>query len=130
MSAYRWRPLNEAPRVINVRHVVRYAALRRSTVTLCTASGWQCVPTGRYLDEALWEYRAEIELDRAVQVKIAEALGELIQAMKDGHWCSSANDRDFLQRRGLVKAAHILHTCMGGPIPDNPPNGVAFPFEA
>lgn len=77
----------------------------------------------------------ELELDRAVQSEIARAFGALIQAMVDGERCLSHRRRgpeswyntvyednaDSDRRWGLRTFARILHTAMGGRIPDEVP---------
>jgi hypothetical protein len=66
------------------------------------------------------------ELDRAVQSEIARAFGALIQAMMDGEDCFSmwwtdeiaSHHRDQIHQDAIRKVSTILHTAMGGRIPD------------
>lgn len=131
-----WRPLSEAPRIYAIRHIVR--AKGHETVAEYNYLGWR-MDSGKYIDETQWEYRAEVELDRAVQVKIAEAFGALLSrllaASQQEHLASFAppkqtwvkkrllREANESRRRGLHAFCRILHTSMGGRIPDEVPHG-------
>lgn len=65
-----------------------------------------------------------LELDRAVQSEIARAFGGLIQVMVDAeHYLSIrgpdyADTADMYRRIGVRDFRRIIHTAMGGRIPD------------
>lgn len=85
------------------------------------------------LEEEVARLRAEVykpiadtyELDRAVQVKIAEAFGELLGHLRIASAAEPLADISPLcaihRAEGLKRFARILHTAMGGRIPDEVP---------
>jgi dihydrofolate reductase len=64
------------------------------------------------------------ELDRAVQSEIARAFGELIEGVVRAHQHDHPEfeyTRRKFRRDGIATCKRILHTSMGGPIPDEVP---------
>lgn len=64
------------------------------------------------------------ELDRAVQSEIARAFGELIEGVVRAHQHDHPEfeyTRRKFRREGIATCKRILHTSMGGPIPNSAP---------
>lgn len=110
-----WRPLSEAPRIFAARYTVR--ANGHETEVEYNTIGWR-TGNGKYLDETKCEYRAEVELDRAIQSEIARAFGTLIGGVKSAARPSNQY-AEVDAHHAIIRAREILHTALGGRIPDH-----------
>lgn len=127
-----WRPLKDAPAEGTILVKLVDGQLKLATATVVTVGfchhggdpGWQ---EAAWVDEAGqvtpddsivgWLPIANTyELDRAVQKAIAEAFGELIGRLADEADCAN-----FRHWGALAAFRDILHTSMGGRIPDEVP---------
>ncbi len=103
-----WRPLSEAPkdRAIFVKcKGMRFVSPANDDFR-CSHEGALFVPM----------VADTLELDRAVQKAVAEAFGELICRLVDEADCAN-----FRHWGALAAFRDILHTSMGGRIPDEVP---------
>ena len=127
-----WRPLSEAPVAGTILARLTSGELARATAAVVHVgrdydggggwpeAAWVNEDTGQIIrDDDLvgWLPIADtLELDRAVQKAVAEAFGELICRLVDEADCAN-----FRHWGALAAFRDILHTAMGGRIPDEVP---------
>lgn len=139
MTLPAWRPLKDAPKT-HVPVVVTGRGVPNVAIAFYDTMGWHL--RGKW-EQQLSEEGSDViyapiadtlELDRAVQSEIARAFGALIQAMVDAEYYLSlrgpnssydliyADNADGTFRAGTRAFRGILHTAMGGRIPDEVPH--------
>lgn len=121
-NSYPWRPLHSMPLD---RPVVVDSVDHGMVVAFPSDAGLWFYWAGRRPHSLQGDVPAlsiawKFVLDRAVQVKIAEAFGVLIGAVLSGARQTNPY-RDTDLTLGLRHTARILHTCLGGRIPDAAP---------
>jgi hypothetical protein len=136
MTLTAWRPLKDAP-----KNLPAYVETSNGTHIAQWDGEWAYWPdeNPRTLSEDTpsLPIADTLELDRAVQVKIAEAFGALLSRLlassQQEHLATFAppkqvwvkkrllREANESRQRGLCAFASILHTSMGGRIPDEVP---------
>lgn len=124
MTLSAWRPLKDAPKkdgaIVAVRRTYRLDGdpTVPHAVATCRGTAWVWNDGDRVniSNREFVPIADTYELDRAVQVKIAEAFGEMIGRLTDEADCAN-----FRHWGALAAFRDILHTAMGGRIPDEVP---------
>lgn len=135
MTLSAWRPLKDAPKDsdIVVRHTDGGAPYIAEYKILSGTGRWENAQNGRVLNPLRESFEFvpiadTYELDRAVQVKIAEAFGALIDVLVQNEHAidpyddgGSSDCCDAHVTWAIQDVRRILHTSMGGRIPDEVP---------